>query len=107
MQNFLIQKNNIIVIACAVLLLGVGGVYFYLTTSDSSESSQTAVDTTLLKKDIKDYLSVKDSISFEDVSFKKSPFFPVLKNNTEVIEMSPSRGRDNPFLPYAAPGSIR
>ena len=76
-----------------------------MTVDESSSSS--GVDTSLLDKKIVAFLDVKDKINLKDSTFLKSAFYSSLEDYSETIPMTTARGRDNPFIPYVAPGSIR
>ena len=103
--NLLSQKN--IIIAVVFLFVLGGGYYFFAPDSSSEATTNVEVNRGLLAKNIVTFLGVKDKIDLKDSAFLTSVFYNQLIDYSEVIEMSPRRGRDNPFIPYAASRSIR
>ena len=108
-QNLLLQKNIIIGVVVAIVVLG-GGYYWY-DQSDTSGSlaTEASVDPNLLSPDLKAFYALKDSLNLKDkdLAFIKKPFYSKLEDNTVDIPSVEPDGRNNPFVPYVAPGSIR
>lgn len=105
MQEILSSQKNIIIVVAGFLLVLGGGYYYF--SSQSNLTGGGSFDKNLLDKKVSKFLSVKDSLDFKNASFLKSPFYPELVNNTENIPLIKARGRDNPFIPYAATGPAR
>ena len=108
-QNLLSQKNIIIGAVIAVIVLGGGGYWYFSSQDSSSVAAPVSIDTSLLNPDLAAFYAIKDQISFKekDVSFLSKPFYSKLEDNTVDIPSVEPDGRDNPFVPYVAPGSIR
>ncbi len=99
--NLFSQKNIIIFVVALVLILGGG--YYFLVLNVSEEATATGVNKGLLNQKIVTFLGIKDKVDLKDSSFLHSAFYDQLVDYSEIIEMSPKRGRDNPFVPYVAP----
>lgn len=104
--NISSQKNVIMIVAALLLVLGLG-YYFIVMSPQAEDVANTNIDKSLLIPKIITYLNAKDGIDLKDSSFLKSSYYSQLLDYSETIPMSPKRGRDNPFIPYVAPGSIR
>jgi hypothetical protein len=104
--NISSQKNQIILAVVVLLALG-GGYFFFMSTSSSAVTGEQPVDQSLLVNKVVTFLNTKDRIDLKDSSFLKSVYYSQLVDYSETIPMSTKRGRDNPFIPYVAPGSIR
>ena len=107
-ENLLSSKNIAIGIATITVLVG-GGYYGYTVAfqDQTSVAPSSNVNISLLEPNVKTFLSVKDSISFKDVAFKKSKLYEQLMDYSETIPDTTERGRDYPFTPYVITGPIR
>ena len=86
----------------------IKGVTEEVKTARTNASSKDSI----LSEVSKDFilflvLTQKDKISFEDASFKESYFYRNAVDYTQLIRQSASRGRPDPFIPYAITGSTR
>jgi hypothetical protein len=99
------QKNTIMIVVGVLILLG-GGYYFFPSIETGTTTGST-ISSDLLSTNINTFLTAKNSIDLKDISFLKSEFYPGLEDYSEHILITPATGRDNPFIPYVAPGSIR
>lgn len=102
-QNILTQKNSIMIVVALVVLFGGG--YYFISSILGEASSGGSVDKTLFTKDVANFYAVKDKIklSEKDLAFTKKTFYDNLKDYTVEIPSVKPEGRDNPFVPYAAP----
>jgi LPS O-antigen subunit length determinant protein (WzzB/FepE family) len=110
MQSFFVQKKTILIEA-VVLILFLFGMY-YLYTSFSEESATvtpSAINEQLLGQNFILFLKVinQDRISFRDTSFMNSELVKQLRDFSEEIGMNDTRGRVDPFVPYASSRPLR
>lgn len=110
MQSFFVQKKTIIIEA-AILIAFLAGIY-YVYTSFSEESatvSQTSINEQLLGQNFTLFLKVinQDKVSFNNTSFMKSSLVEQLRDFSEVIGENATRGRADPFAPYASSRPLR
>ncbi len=110
MQSFFLQKKTLI-IEVAVLIAFLGGMYYlYMSFSeDSTTTTPVAINEQLLGQNFVLFLKVvnQDRISFRDISFMDSALVSQLRDFSEVIDPTESRGRLDPFVPYASSRPLR
>ena len=90
-------------VLAAVFLLGGGYYFFSSDSSGQSLSPKVAADTSLLSKDVQDYLKVRDKLNLSDLSFTKKQIYPLLIDYSQTIPLKVPEGRSNPFAPYVTP----
>jgi hypothetical protein len=108
-ENLLAHKNIIIGVIVAIVALGGGG-YFVYTKLFPAADPAAPINQAILSGDIVAFMNAKDKIkisSSTDAVFLKSGFYPLLVDHTEVVNPNPTRGRPDPFIPYAPTGPIR
>lgn len=95
----------------AVVFLVIAGIiYFYLQFSQKDAVTiPTSTDSQLLGQNFVVLVRAinEDKISFTQKSFMQSPLVERLQDFSEEISLTESRGRAEPFSPYASTGSIR
>ncbi len=105
----LLSQKNILLFVGAFLVIVLGGGYFFfssfITTGDGSSNKE--INKGLLSKNVLSFINSKGTIDLKDSAFVKSVLYSELQDYSENITMSSTRGRDNPFIPYVAPRSIR
>lgn len=110
MQSFLIQKKTVI-IEVAILVLFLGGMYYLYTTFSQGEAtvSSPSANEQLLGQNFILFLKAvnQDRLSFKDISFMDSGLVQQLRDFSETIGVNDTRGRVDPFVPYAPTRSIR
>jgi hypothetical protein len=110
MQSFFVNKKTVIIEAVILVLFLVGGYYVYSSLSEASGSTtQTQFNEQLLGQNFVMFLKVvnQDKISFRDISFMNTPLVQQLRDFSETINPTETRGRLDPFVPYASSRSIR
>lgn len=109
-QQSFVGKNKII-IEVIVLVLFLGLIYYAYTTFSNQEViiSKSAVNEQLLGQNFSTFLKVvnQEGLSFKDISVLASDLVSNMEDFSETIGETTSRGRDNPFTPYATPRSTR
>lgn len=108
--NLFPHKKSMLVEGAVVLLLIGGIIYFYLQFSQKEAVTIPAnVDGQLLGQNFVVLVRAinEDRISFTQKSFMQSPLVERLQDFSEEILPTESRGRAEPFSPYASTGSIR
>jgi hypothetical protein len=109
MQSFFVQKKTVIIEA-AVLILFLGGMYYLYTIFSVSDTTvQPSANEQLLGQNFVLFLKAvnEDRISFNDNSFANSKLFSQLKDYSETIGQNDTRGRVDPFVPYASTRPLR
>ena len=110
LPSFFVQKKTLI-IEMAVLVIFLGGMYYLYTifSEQSSVTTQTQGSEQLLGQNITLFLKAvrQDKLSFDTSSFMSQPLIEQLQDFSETIVPASSRGRDDPFAPYAFTGPLR
>jgi hypothetical protein len=110
MQSFLIQKKTVI-IEVAILIAFLGGMYYlYTAFSEGSTTTSTAsVNEQLLGQNFVLFLKAvnQDRLSFKDINFMDSELVRQLRDFSETIGINETRGRVDPFVPYASTRPLR
>lgn len=110
MQSFFIQKKTIIIEAVVLIVFIFGIYYLYTNFSEGSTTvSSPAINEQLLGQNFVLFLKVvnQDRISFADANFMDSALVKQLRDFSEFIPVNDSRGRVDPFVPYASSRSLR
>lgn len=110
MQSFFIQKKTVIIEVAVLILFLFGMYYLYMNFSEGTSTvSQPSVNEQLLGQNFILFLKVvnKDRISFADIKFMDTPLVQQLRDFSEFISINDTRGRTDPFIPYASPRSLR
>jgi hypothetical protein len=108
MQSFLIQKKKLI-IEILVLVVFLGGMYYlYTMFTAPQEVVETKMNEQLLGQNFVLFLKVinQDRLSFRN-DFMKASLVSQLRDFSETITENPSRGRADPFVPYASSRPLR
>ncbi|MDB5260618.1 MAG: hypothetical protein JWN37_849 [Candidatus Nomurabacteria bacterium] len=108
--SILVQKKSLILEIVGVVIVIIVGYYIYGMFSENSATTTTvAANESLLGQNITLFLKSKtqDKISFKDVSFMNSTLVKSLVDHTEIIGETASRGRLDPFVPYASSRPLR
>jgi flagellar basal body-associated protein FliL len=110
MQSFLIQKKTVI-IEVAILIFFLGGMYYLYTmfSEGSATTSTPSVNEQLLGQNFVLFLKAvnQDRLSFKDITFMDSKLVRELRDFSETIGINDTRGRVDPFVPYAATRPLR
>lgn len=110
MESFFVQKKTVIIEAI-VLVLFLGGMYYlYVTfTEQVPVVSTETMNEELLGQDFVLFLKAvnQDRLSFREMSFMNSALVGQLRDYSEMIGINETRGRTDPFVPYAPPRPIR
>ncbi len=110
MQSFFVQKKTVIIEAAILLLFLFGAYYLYTSFSEGSASvSETKINEQLLGQNFVLFLKVvnQDRISFTDANFMDSALVRQLRDFSETISTNDTRGRVDPFVPYASTRPLR
>lgn len=109
MPSFFVQKKRILIEAAVLIAFLYGCYYLYTSFSQDSTVSTAPPNEQLLGQNFVMFLKVvnKDRISFKDVSFLDSDLVKQLRNFSETISINDSRGRVDPFVPYASTRPLR
>lgn len=107
MENFFVQKKKILV-EIAILVAFLAGMYFLYKMLSVGEEGLTQVQASeqILGANFMLFLKSQGSLSFSTSSLN-AKFINQLKDYSQVIDSTESRGRADPFSPYASTGSIR
>jgi hypothetical protein len=110
MQSFFVQKKTVLIEA-VVLILFLGGMYYLYTIFSQGESTTTVsqVNEQLLGQNFTLFLKAvnEDKISFGGINFMDTALVQQLRDYSQVIDINDSRGRVDPFTPYASSRSVR
>lgn len=110
MQSFFVQKKTIIT-EMAVLVLFLFGMYYLYTIFREGEATtiEGQVNQQLLGQNFVLFIKAvnQDKISFREVDSMQSDIVKRLHDFSETILPTDSRGRDDPFMPYAPTRSLR
>lgn len=110
MQSFFVQKKTVIIEAAVLILFLFGAYYLYTSFSEGSTSvSETKINEQLLGQNFVLFLKVvnQDRISFTDANFMDSALVRQLRDFSETISTNDTRGRVDPFVPYASTRPLR
>jgi hypothetical protein len=101
------MKGNILSIIVGVSVLLVGAYFAYSMFKD--EGSTTDVRTVDLGPNITAFIAATAGkpLNFNMQKIFQAPLVAQLQDFSEVIPRTTSRGRENPFTPYASPRPIR
>lgn len=105
-----VQKKTVILEVIILVVFLFGGYYLYGIMSEQEVSTaQVSANEGLLGKNLLLFLKAKnqDKLSFKDVSFMDTLLIKQLQDFSETISANVSRGRLDPFIPYASSRSIR
>jgi hypothetical protein len=110
MQSFFVQKKTVI-IEGVVLVLFLGGMFYLYTifSEGSSTTTTTQVNEQLLGQNFVLFLKAvnEDKISFRDINFMDSALVQQLRDYSQTITINESRGRVDPYSPYASSRPLR
>jgi hypothetical protein len=110
MQSFFVQKKTLLM-EVAVLIAFLGGMYYLYTIFSEGSATTTAsqVNTQLLGQNFTLFLKAvnEDKISFRDINFMDSALVQQLRDFSQTITVNESRGRVDPFTPYASSRPVR
>lgn len=110
MQSFFVQKKTLI-IEVAILILFLGGIYYLYTVMKEGGvvTSQGSASDHLLGPNMTLFIKAvgQDNISFAGAESMQSDLVQRLRDFSEVISLTESRGRADPFVPYASTGPLR
>lgn len=110
MQSFFVQKKTVIIEAAVLILFLFGAYYLYTSFSEGTTSvSETKINEQLLGQNFVLFLKVvnQDRISFTDANFMDSALVRQLRDFSETISTNDTRGRVDPFVPYASTRPLR
>ncbi len=110
MQSFFVQKKTVIIEGAILVLFLFGAYYLYTSFSEDSASvSETKINEQLLGQNFVLFLKVvnQDRISFTDANFMDSALVRQLRDFSEIISTNDTRGRVDPFVPYASTRPLR
>ncbi len=104
------KQKTIIIEVFILIAVFAGGYYLYdrFILGETTTISVTGGDK-LLSANFISFINVtsREKISFKDVSFMSSPLVEMLDDYSEVISPNATRGRLDPFLPYASSRPLR
>jgi hypothetical protein len=110
MQSFFVQKKTLI-LEILILVLFLGGIYYLYTImrEGGSVTVQGEVSEQLLGQNFVLFLKIvnQDKISFREADFLNSDLVQRLRDFSETILPTDSRGRADPFVPYASTRPLR
>lgn len=110
MESFFVQKKTVIIEGLVLVLFLAGMYYLYTTFSEDTATVSTAnVNEQLLGQNFVLFLKAvnQDRLSFREVSFMDSDLVRQLRDYSETIGVNETRGRVDPFVPYASSRPIR
>ncbi|MFA6608435.1 MAG: hypothetical protein WCT07_00805 [Candidatus Paceibacterota bacterium] len=108
--TFFLQKKTLIT-EIVVLVLFLGGIYYLYTafSEPTSTTTQNSINQQLLGTNFIVFLKAvnQDKLSFKESSLMNSQLVKQLQDFSVTIGPTDSRGRLDPFIPYASTRSIR
>ncbi len=110
MQSFFIKKKTVIIEGAILILFLFGMYYLYTSFSEGSTTvSETKINEQLLGQNFVLFLKVvnQDRISFTDLNFINSALVRRMRDFSETISTNDTRGRLDPFVPYASTRPLR
>lgn len=110
MQSFFVQKKTVIIEAAVLILFLFGAYYLYSSFSEGTSTvTETQMNEQLLGQNFVLFLKVvnQDRISFRDINFMDSELVKQLRDFSEIITINDTRGRADPFVPYASTRPLR
>jgi hypothetical protein len=110
MQSFFVQKKTVIIEGLVLVLFLFGMYYLYtIFSEDTSTVSDAQVNEQLLGQNFVLFLKAvnQDRISFKDINFMDSSLVLQLRDFSETIGINDTRGRVDPFVPYASTRPLR
>jgi hypothetical protein len=110
MQSFFVQKKTVI-IEGVILVMFLAGMYYAYTLFSTGDTvtSPSSANQNLLGQNFVLFLKAvnQDKLSFKNLSFLDSELAKQLVDHSEIIGTTTSRGRVDPFEPYAATRPLR
>lgn len=110
MQSFFVQKKTVLIEA-AILIAFLGGMFYLYTIMSEGEATtaNSQANEQLLGKNFVLFIKAvnQDKLSFREADFMNSDLVQRLRDFTETILPSETRGRVDPFLPYASTRPLR
>lgn len=109
MPSFFVQKKKIILEAAILIAFLYGCYYVYSMLNQDTTTTTTSVNEQLLGQNFILFLKAvnKDRISFKDTNFLDNNLVKQLRDFSETISINDSRGRVDPFVPYASTRPLR
>lgn len=107
MENFFVQKKKII-IEIIILVVFLAGIYFLYRMLSVGSENVSRIQTTeqILGASFMLFLKTHESLSFSTSSMN-AKMLNQLVDYSQIITPTDSRGRADPFSPYAATRSVR
>lgn len=110
MPGFFVQKKTLIM-EMVILIAVLGGAYYLYTmfsTEDVTTTSPT-VNAALLGPNLTVFLKAvnEDKLTFKNTTFMDSALVKELTDHSQTIGVTNSRGRMDPFVPYASSRPLR
>lgn len=111
-KAILSQKNSIAIEVGVLIIFLVGMYYLYTLFSQSdpvTTTSTSSINQRLIGENLGLFLKAvnQDRFSLKDTSFLDSSLVRQLQDFSEVISPNATRGRIDPFTPYASTRSLR
>jgi LPS O-antigen subunit length determinant protein (WzzB/FepE family) len=110
LSSFFAQKKTIIIEAAVLTAVVIGMLYAYsIFTSEDATVTQPAINQQLLGQNFILFLKAvnQDKVSLRETAFLNTTFVAQLQDFSETISPTASRGRSDPFTPYASSRPIR
>lgn len=108
--SFFTQKKTVIIETLVLVVFLIVAYYAYsMFTEQSPTTTNATASEQLFGENLTLFLKAErqDKLSFDTASFINSPLISQLQDFSELILPAASRGRDDPFAPYAPTRSIR
>lgn len=109
-QQLFLQKKTLVIEMVVLVLFLVGMYYLFSSFSEpSTTTTQTQINQQLLGTNFVLFIKAvnQDKLSFKEMSFVNSPLVQQLQDFSVTIGPTESRGRLDPFTPYATSRPIR
>lgn len=110
LPKLFVEKKTII-IEMVVLVMFLCGMYYVYTlfSVDEEVTTQVKINEQLLGQNLTLFLKAlnQDRISFDTSSFITNPLIGELQDFSETILPASTRGRSDPFMPYAFTRPLR
>lgn len=103
------EKKTLIIEILIFIGVLVGGYYGYTSFFKEDSVTTVTIDQSLLGSNFIQFMqATKDSkISFKDRTFLSGNYVKQLQDFSEIISPNATRGRLDPFLPYASTRPLR
>lgn len=106
----ILQERKILIIEVLVVIAVLYGCYYgYTALFASNTTASVGLNEKSLGSNTLTFISKTRTANyaFKDKTFLSTPYVQKLRDYTEIILPNQTRGREDPFIPYAASRPLR